>query len=333
MKKVIITGATGLIGSHLVVELLRSGGYEVHCTVRSEESAKKLQQVCQRWGVDFSEVVLHITDIEDAMALRALLDDVKPEVVYHLAAIVDISASDPEAMIATNVALTTTVASAVHNYGEAVLVHFSSIAALGSSDGVVDENTQVRDFALMSPYSKSKFLSENVVWKYSKMGLRTVILNPSVVLGVGSGGGGLQFIFEWLKAGVPFYTGATMGFVDVVDVARAARMVYEAADVAYSQRYILSGANLSYKEFIGEFNVAFGHRRPWFYVPKWLLSVGVWAMGVGAWMRGRAPKISSSEVVFMTQRSAYDGTKVEGVLSDFSYTSISQSAVRISGEL
>ncbi len=335
MKKVLVTGATGLIGSHLVVELLRTGGYEVHCTLRSEKSATKLQEVCQRNNVDFEAVAVHTTDIEDGASLYELLLEITPEAIFHLAAIVDISASDPELMIATNVALSTTVASAAHKYGKATLIHLSSIAALGSSSdgGMIDEQTPVRDFASMSPYSKSKFLSENAVWRYSKMGLRTIILNPSVVLGVGSGGGGLQFIFEWLKKGVPFYTGATMGFVDVLDVARATRMAYEAGGELVAQRYVLSGANLTYKEFIGEFNVAFGHRRPWFFVPKWLLCFGVWAMGVAAKISGKSPKISGSEVTFMTQRSCYDGSKIERALPTFSYTPIAQSAQRIAKEL
>ncbi len=337
--RAVITGATGLVGSHLVAHLLGVSDWEVHCTARSEHSLTKLKAVCDDFGADYSKLLIHNIELEDSSKLSQFFEEVSPDVVFHTAAIVSLDGSDESTMIRSNVELAASVADALlslRSKGKSpLLVHTSSIAALGCRPypELTTEECQVENIASISAYSKSKFLSENEIWRAAKMGLRVVVVNPSVVVGVtgdGTDRSGLQNVFELASCGLPGYTRGVMGFVDVRDVAAA---MYELALSAQSgraevesQKYILSGVNLNYKEFITVFNQAFGKKKPFLYVSKPLLKSGVWLLGVYAKIVGRKPLIAPPMIGFMTDRTLYEGSKVERTLVGFKYSDFSDSA-------
>ncbi len=342
LKQVFITGATGLIGSHLVVELLRAGGYSVHCSYRSEESLKKLQAVCTYFEVDYSRLQFHRVVLEDSDQLSDLFQKKSIEVVYHTAAIVEIDGSSQSEMISSNVELTSSVCRALEGLVESkevacpLLVHVSSIAALGEKPypELIDETTQIESIAEVSAYSQSKFLSENRVHRAVAMGVRAVIVSPSVVLGVlgdGSKMDGMQQIFSVLSNGMPIYTTGVMGFVDVRDVARvmyllSLRAVEIGGERVIGQRYIISGKNLDFREFITTFNLAFGRRKPILGMGKTILSLVGWIAKGWSGLFGGKPLITPDTVAYMTSKSAYDGSKILAELPQFSYTDFQQSA-------
>ncbi len=325
-KSVLITGATGLVGSHLVIELIKAGGYSVHCAVRSERSLEKLHKVCHSAGVDCSGITVHVVELESCDSIFRLLKECAIKVLYQCAAEVDLTNSSEERLIRNNVGLVSSIGEAMLRYSreydnEVLMVHISSIAALGTvgQGEYVTEDTQVSCLASMSPYGKSKFLSENVVWRYSKMGLRVVVVNPSVIIGRSGGGGGLNAVYRLLSKGLPFYTGAQMGFVGVRDVVRALRMLSESS-VGVGRRYILNSHNMEYREFIGLFNSHCGRRAPWIRVSRWVLGCGLWAVGIVARLRGVEPMISTSMIGFMTDRVLYNGGRIVRELDGFSYS-------------
>lgn len=329
MKRVIITGATGLIGSHLVVELLRAGGYQVTAMVRSEGSKRKLGEVLARYDLDEGLVSYQLVDTESYEQVERVVAD-GYEIVFHCAAIVSFDGSSAEHIVSNNVELTNYVVdSCLASAAEPLLVHISSIAALGTAlyPSLTTEQTLFSSIATASAYSRSKFLSENEVWRGVKMGLRAVVVNPSVVLGVGAEGSeGLQPIFRLAAKGIPCYTDGVVGFVDVVDVARAMRLLAEEPK-SWGGRYLLSGENLSYGELITAFNGAFSHRAPRFRVPDWLLKVVVFVLGCVQ----RRPLLTRDMIGFLTGRSAYDGSLVERTVG-MRYTGIEETARRIAKE-
>lgn len=339
---IVITGATGLVGSHLAVRLLENSNLEIHCTSRSHNSTAKLRAVCDSFGADFARLKIHNIELEQSDELTQFFRDIEPDIVFHTAAIVSLNGSNESQMVTSNVELSATIADRLLDLKsrgkESLLIHVSSIAALGSKSypELSDESCQVKSIAKLSAYSLSKFLSENEIWRARKMGLRVIVVNPSIIVGVtgdGSDRSSLQNVFALLSGGLPIYTRGVMGFVDVRDVAEAMyRLAFDTQSgngELEGNRYILSGTNLNYKEFITHFNLAFGKRKPFIYIGKPLLTIGVWAMGMWGKIRGHKPLIAPPMIGFMTNQTAYDGTKIESAIKGFKYRDFKDSAAMV----
>ena len=316
--KTLITGATGLIGSHLVVELLRAGWSNVAVMLRSEGSKRRLEEILSRYGVSGVEYVMVDTNsfeqIRDAFSGR--------DIVFHCAAIVDIQGSQ-EQIVSSNVELTEYVVDSCLECG-ASLVHISSIAALGTASypEQTNEQTPFTSIATAAAYSRSKFLSENIVWRGVKQGLRAVVVNPSVVLGTGgkSGAEVEMLLGVARRFSIPFYTDGIVGYVDVVDVARAMRLLAEKPE-AWGERYILSGHNLSFRQIIGLVNRVVGRRLPFIRVGRGALVVASLII----------PVIRKHMIKYLTSKSLYDGSKIERAVG-LEYTPIEETMRRISDE-
>lgn len=340
MKKALITGGGGLVGSHLALQLLKSTGWEVHSTLRTSTSGAKLSEALRFDGFSIDQLTVHAVDLQDEQQVCELMDAVKPDVVFNAAAIVSLAGvSNDDRLVSANVDMTHFVVEAMLKAeNRALLVHVSSIATFGHREdgGLIDETCMVDDIVATSAYTRSKFIAENDVWRASKMGLRVVVVNPSIILGISGAGsefGGLQDVFRLMARGIPFYTSGVVGYVDVRDVARAMEIL-ALDEKTWGERYCLSSENLSYRSFIGKFANAFGKRAPWFFVPRWLLKIGVWAMGVWSKSRCQKPLLEPFMVGFMTTKSFYDGSKIERVLdTKFSYTPISESTIYIAKRL
>lgn len=321
--KAIVTGATGLVGSHLMVELLRNSSYDTpRALVRSESSLCKLDFALQREGFSLDDIVYEVVDTTDYEQLRASL--LEADVVFHCAAIVSLDGKEPagQQIVSNNVELTHYVVEACLSSGRnPLLVHVSSIAALGTVlyPGMTNESTPFENIVTASAYARSKFLSENEVWRGVKMGLRAVVVNPSVILGVASAeSGGLQPVLRLVVGGLPFYTDGVMGYVDVRDVARA--MVMLSLDSAtWGQRYVLSGGNLSYRELITLLNGVYSRSAPPLRMSKWMLQTVVAILGLIM----KKPPVTSAMVGFLIEKSYYDGSLIERS-TGFRYTPIEQ---------
>lgn len=337
--KIVITGATGLVGSHLAVRLLENRDLEIHCTSRSQKSTDKLRAVCNGFGADFSRLKIHYIPLEQNDELTQFFRDINPDIVFHTAAIVSLERGNDTQMITSNVELTATITERLldlKNRGkEPLLIHTSSIAALGTKPypELTDESCQIESIAKISAYARSKFLSENEVWRAQRMGLRVIVVNPSMVVGITSDGSereGIQKMFKLLSSGIPAYTLGVMGFVDVRDVSEAMYQLAFTAQNGYKEiegnRYILSGVNLNYKELITTFSQAFGKRKPSIYISKTLLTFAIRTLALWSKIRGVKPIIPPSIVGYMTNRTAYDGTKIERVIEGFKYRDFRDSA-------
>lgn len=340
MKKALITGGGGLVGSHLALQLLKSTGWEIHSTLRTPTSGAKLSEVLLFDGFSIDQLTVHTVDLQDEQQVCHLMDEVQPDVVFNTAAIVSLGGgSNQQRLVSANVDMTHFVVEAMLKAEKkALLVHVSSIATFGhrADGGLIDETYMMSDIVSASAYTRSKFIAENDVWRAEKMGLKVVVVNPSIIIGISGAGsefGGLQDVFRLMARGIPFYTSGVVGYVDVRDVARAMEML-ALDEKTWGERYCLNSENLSYRSFIQKFGDAFGRRAPWFFVPKWLLKIGVWAMGLWSKSRCQKPLLEPFMIGFMTTKSFYDGSKVERALDpQFSYTPISESAIYIAKRL
>lgn len=154
---VLVTGATGFVGKHLVRGLL-DGGYTVRCLVRSDPSRLGLPEAPDRLQVSRG-------DIFDAAALQAAAADV--DTVIHLVGI--IREPPGSSFWRVHVDGTVNVLAAAVRAGASRFLHMS---ALGTREDA------------RSRYHQSKWAAEQEV---QRSGLRYLILRPSVIYGPGDG--------------------------------------------------------------------------------------------------------------------------------------------------
>jgi UDP-glucose 4-epimerase len=175
----LVTGDAGFIGSNLVDQLL-ARGHEVH--VVDDLSSGKESNLA---GALAAGATLHAADIRDGDAMRELLASVKPEVVFHLAAQIDVrvSVADPAYDARTNVEATANLLETGRVNGVRRFVFASTGGAIYGVTDVMPtpESTEPRP---MAPYGTSKLCAEQYLGLYERLhGMSTVALRFGNVYG------------------------------------------------------------------------------------------------------------------------------------------------------
>lgn len=280
MKKILVTGGTGLVGSHLVAEWMRKDqDCDIAVVAHRESSFQKLDYVLALEGFSARPYRKVVAELEYFGECRRTVSadgawSEGPDLVYHCAAKVKVGTTkDGERMVNDNVETTQHLLSAVMEHAGKLprFVFVSSVAALGSAQnaqGMIDEDSVLDNFTHASAYARSKFLSEGEVWKAAAHGLPVTVVNPSVVLGIASPQAGFWFpeLVKAVKRGLPCWIDGGTAFVDATDVARALVVLGEDPQ-AVGKRYLLSAANLSYREFMTMVRSSCGKKEPWLKVP------------------------------------------------------------------
>lgn len=320
MRQIIITGATGLVGSHLAVELLRRGECGVIVSVRSRSSLDKLDYILCRNGFSLANVEVVEQNLESIHDMRELLSARRIDAIFHCAARVQIGGGASEDLVRDNVAMTHNICVAAQEAQRSpLLVHVSSIAALGS-DGVVDEMSVPSGVHASSAYTRSKFYCEGEVWRAAAHGLRVAVVNPAVVVGATPPEAEywLPSLAKMLRCGMPFWIDGTTGWVGAEDVARA--MV----DIAWrrelhGKRYVLCAENMDFRGFLGATADAV---RSSGVGCRWLV-IGP-RVKVAGWILRALGTLWPALDVVTTQRMRYDGSLICRSISDFRYTPITE---------
>jgi dihydroflavonol-4-reductase len=269
-----ITGATGLIGSHLTYALLKRN-QSVLALSTHESNFHKIKQVFKYYNDDFEkhahQLKFEVCDVLDIWQLETLFQDV--DTVYHCAALVSFSSKDKEQLFKINAEGTANVVNTVLTLGVKNFCYISSVATLSNPDFKlnIDESVVWKSSPEQSNYTISKYMAEREVWRAFEEGLNGVIVNPSIVLGpIDSHQSSAQLVLQ-AKNGIKFYTGGSSGFVDVRDVTDAAIALVN--NQMFGQRFILNGFNSSYKALFSKLNVLFNRSAPAIFIPKWLLKL------------------------------------------------------------
>ena len=120
MKRVLVTGAAGFVGANLALRLLREG-YDLHLLARRDS-----------WRLHEIDAHKHFVDLTDGEGVSSLLDRLKPDWIFHLAAYGAYSSQkDLARMIAVNFAGTTALANAALRVGCEAFIHAGSSSEYG----------------------------------------------------------------------------------------------------------------------------------------------------------------------------------------------------------
>lgn len=173
MSKILVTGAGGFTGRYLAAELQRAG-HEVHGLVHRPVASGKVPGVS----------ALHVADLSDAAGLAAVVNEVQPDKVAHLAAIAFVAHGDIEAIYRTNLVGTRHLLEALAQSKaplDAVLLASSSNVYGNVVGGVLDENTPP---APANDYAVSKLAMEYAARLYAGR-LPLIMARPFNYTGVG----------------------------------------------------------------------------------------------------------------------------------------------------
>ncbi|MFN8130794.1 MAG: NAD-dependent epimerase/dehydratase family protein [Solirubrobacteraceae bacterium] len=233
MGMTLVTGATGLIGSHVARALVERGD-AVRVTVRATSNVENLE------GLEVERVR---ADLTDRRAVRRAMRGV--ERVVHTAGDTSLRGGRPR-MYAANVTTTRVVLEEALRAGVQRAVYTSSVAAIGPAPrGSTADETQAYSGARLGlPYVDSKREAEVVAFRIAAHGLPLVIVNPSHVFGPGDvRGSSTILVRRMLARAIPAYVDGALNIVDVRDVARGHVLADE--EGMPGERYILAGRNFT----------------------------------------------------------------------------------------
>ena len=236
--KVLVTGATGFVGSH-AAKALQDAGHTVRALVRRPA---KLETVTARVGVDLAVLETVQGDIADAAAVAAAVDGC--DAVVHAAAVVGTDPSSEAEIEASNFAGALNVLGSAADSGCDPIVHVSSAAALFpfSSDPVTAEHPVG---SARMPYARSKAESEHLARRLQASGRSVVIIYPGGVFGPGDYNESTQVkpLRLWLTKPFTRSAGYTLNVVDVRDIAAVIAASMQAG--RGPKRYVMFGHHLT----------------------------------------------------------------------------------------
>lgn len=317
--KTLVTGATGFIGSALTQQLIAHDA-DVRILRRSTSSLDLLGPA--------ATAVEHATgDLTDARSLYRAMDGVRR--VYHAAAALG-PGNDRETLHRINVQGTANVVNAALEADIDRLVFTSSIAALGrpvDDEQPIDETAPRPRFNERSAYARSKYNAEREIHRGIAEGLDAVIVNPALVFGVGRPGDNTRRIVDAVRHGwLPGVPPGGTGVVDVEDVADGHRRAM--AQGTSGERYILAGANLSWRAIIETLADAFDVDPPRRTIPGWVIRTGGALSEAVAFLTRTSPWLSRATARGLTTAQRYDNTKAVEQL-DCSFRPFAETAERI----
>ena len=311
----LITGGTGLIGSHLILELLKKGE-QVRAIFRSEKSLDKVKNLFGYYSNEpdalFEKIDWVQADINDIVALEHAFNGITH--VYHCAALISFDPKQYQQLKKSNVEGTKNMVNLCIKYKVKKLGYVSSIAALGSStkeEWITEETEWTNKNATV--YGLTKHRAELQVWRGSQEGLPVFIVNPGVVLGPGfwkSGSG--TFFYYAAKANSYALPGGT-GFIAVHDVISC--MVQLMDSTIKNERFILVDENALYLDIVQRIAKSMGVSLPVKTLGRGKIEL-FWRLD---WIRskffGKKRRLSKNMAKSLFKREQYDNSKIKKSLA------------------
>lgn len=323
----LITGGTGIVGAHVLLDVLRAGG-SVRALHRPGSDRSIVERIFSHHGQHelFARIEWAEGDVMDVSALEGAMQGV--ERVYHAAALVSFDPRLGDAMLRVNVQGTANVVNAALEADVKRLCHVSSTAAIGTpAPGTLgDESLPWEDGKRVSDYSRSKHLAELEVHRGIAEGLDAVIVNPCVVIGPGLSGRSSMTLVDRLRKGTRWYTAGTNAFVDARDV--SACMVTLMEKGVTGERYLLVGENAGYRRLFGLMAAAFGHPAPSAEAKPWMLGLAWRAELLRGWFTGASPMVTKATARTSVGRRAYSNEKVK-LLIGYRFRTLEESVANV----
>jgi dihydroflavonol-4-reductase len=271
LARVLVTGGSGFIGSH-VARLALERGDEVRLAVEDVATNRTVA------GLDCERVKC---DVRDRRSVRRALKGA--ERVFHCAGLWSVRPADTDRLFAVNAGGTKIVMEECLRAGVERVVYTSSAAVVGpAEEGKTADETQLFTAGRLGiPYVNSVREAEVEAMRLAAQGLPLVCVNPALTFGAGDANlGSTRLVRSFLLGRVPVYVNGAINVVDVRDVAEGHMLADKAGGVG--ERYILGGRNFTFDRLFADLGRLSGVE------PPVMLSAGAAraaaaVLGAGGW--------------------------------------------------
>jgi len=321
---ILVTGGTGLVGSHLLVELVKSGD-KVRAIHRKDSNLQAVKKVFSYYipadEIDFlfSKIEWKEADLNDIPALTEAFTGVTT--VYHCAALISFDTSDEKALRKINIEGTSNIVNLCVAFKIEKLCYISSIATMDKSLGenFVTENFTWNQEKYHNEYAISKHGAEIEVWRGTQEAVPAIILNPGVILGPGFWNTGSGQLFKKIGEGLNYHFPKTTGFVGVQDVINAAITVM--GSNIQNEQYIVVAENLSFTEVLGFIAESIQKPSPKKPLKPWMVFIGWIYQSIANFLFESKKLIAREDYKSLFKDSFYSSAKLKSEFP-FEYTPI-----------
>lgn len=311
---ILVTGGTGLVGSHLLLRLMEQG-LKVKAIHRSESDLFKVEKIfsyySDRASTLFKNIEWVVGDINNIPDLEKAFEGVHH--VYHCAALISFDPDDYEQLHKVNVEGTANIVNLCTAHKVKKLCYVSSIAAIGKSMGeqlATEDNEWSHPHA--SVYSITKTAAELEVWRGSQENVPVVVINPGVILGPGFWETGSGALFQRAKKSPKYFPPGGTGFVAIADVVEIMTTLM-ASDI-HNERFIVISENLTYREILHKLTTAMDMDPPKKQIASWALEL-LWRIDwFWCLITNKKRQLTSASVYSLKNREIYSNAKLVGRL-------------------
>jgi len=300
-KKVLITGGTGFLGTHIVRQFLDAG----------EKNLRVMASSVPEWMKD--------AGVEPAEGSVTNRDDVATAVknvsaIFHLAGKVSRDNEDAAVMNAIHLNGTRLVCEAAKENGvkAMVLASSSGTVAVSEDEQVFDETfpQPVEIFSRWAYYASKYYQERTALQNFDGDGRRLAILNPSLLLGPDDERlSSTKPVLDFLARKIPYTPSGGLNFVDARDAAAAFITALEKG--RHQEKYLLGAANMTFPEFFGRLERLSGVAAPMLRMPKQLAMAGANFISSVFKNWGKASPVAPKEVEQAEYFWYFDSSKAE----------------------
>ncbi len=247
---ILVTGGTGLVGSHLLYYLSLKHD-RVKATYRRKEKLNMVKHVFSYYSKDYEILFNKIEWIEATLVDIPKLTDAFDGVdyVYHCAAKVSFDPNQYRKLRKTNIEGTANIVNLCIENNIKKLCYVSSVAAIGDAKhgAYANEESPWNSDGDHSVYAITKYGGEIEVWRGSQEGLDVVIVNPGIIIGPGFWRTSSGSLIRRIHKGLNYYTAAFSGYIDIHDVVKP--MIALMESTIKNENFVLVADNLNFQEF------------------------------------------------------------------------------------
>jgi len=308
----LVTGATGIVGAHVVCELLQEGR-SVRAIARGHKKTEHLHQVLSHYGLAREQYADRLelidADILNVSDVSSMVQGI--EYLYHAAAMVSFAPHEKELMWKVNVEGTANLVNAASQHGVKRFCHVSSVASIGRHPGgeLSNESTLFEEAAHVSPYSYTKYYAELEIHRGIAEGLDAFMVNPSVIIGPGLKDQSSMALVDKVSRGTGFYPIGGAAIVDARDVAHT--LIVGSTQAEQGERYLLVGEHTPYKDLFARIAKAAGIKAPTRKISPMILRLAARVESVRNFFFKSTPLVTKYTAHSASSHYRYDNSKAQ----------------------
>ena len=322
---ILVTGGTGLVGSHLLFKLVQNE-HKVRAIYRTKEKMESVKHVFSYYTDEIDKLFSKIEWVQGDLNNMPQLTEAFKEVthVYHCAAFISFDPHYYHRLRQINIEGTANIVNLCLSNNIKKLCYVSSSAAIGKevNNKLITEESPWNKDEDHDVYAITKYGAEMEVWRGCQEGLSVVIVNPGIIIGPGYWRFGSGGFFKRIHKGLKYYTTGTTGYVAVDDVVNIMMLLMQGQ--IKNERYIVIAENLTFQSFFTKIAKALNVTPPKKKASSLLLQIS-WRMD---WLRsklkGKHRRLVKHTVNTIQSTTKFDNSKIKRDLN-YEFVSIDSS--------